>query len=231
METPLRFAFTKGTEKWIFIEDTANGIDCNCECPNCHRALIAKNGGSERVHHFAHEGPPCENAGETAFHKFCKHIISQSKCICQASGEIFTYTRGEIEGSVGPRYIDVIAYNDKTGHKLAVEIKCTHAIENDKINFLLQEGYPILEIDVSDYDREMAPQMLTDLLLNKTTNKEDFPLLSVQSTSQTACSSNTKIDWEWVLLVLAFIGLVFAVIKFLSSKNTSKHKRLSIGKT
>lgn len=43
-----------GKGQWTSIEDVPNGIECNCFCPYCNKPLIAKNGGNDRIHHFAH---------------------------------------------------------------------------------------------------------------------------------------------------------------------------------
>lgn len=34
--------------KMVYIEDVPNGLACNCRCPQCHEALIARNGGEIR---------------------------------------------------------------------------------------------------------------------------------------------------------------------------------------
>jgi hypothetical protein len=225
METPLLYADSLCTQELINVENAVPGIYCNCTCPKCHKTLIAKNQGPIRLHHFAHLGPPCENAGETAFHKFCKQIIFKSRWVRLASGELFTYTRAVIEESVGERDIDVMICNDQTGRKLAVEIKYTNALKEDKIQFLKQEGYAILEIDVSDYDRAMDPLELTDLVLDESINKEDFPLIPALLPSSTITSNITGIDWGSIFLFAAFIAFIFICLqKLLSPKKSYKHK-------
>lgn len=68
--------------RMTFIEDVANGIACGCHCPVCGEALIAKNGGQLKEHHFAHaSGSDCAGAYETALHQLSKDIICQEKVI------------------------------------------------------------------------------------------------------------------------------------------------------
>lgn len=43
------------------------GLACKCFCPHCKSELVAKNGGSRKVHHFAHaNGSDCVGAIESA---------------------------------------------------------------------------------------------------------------------------------------------------------------------
>ena len=62
------------------IDDVPNGARCGCVCPQCKQALIAKNGGQERAHHFAHEGgADCEGGTETSLHLAAKQIVADQK--------------------------------------------------------------------------------------------------------------------------------------------------------
>ncbi len=43
------------------VDEVANGRACDCVCPDprCGQRLIAKNGGTKKIHHFAHERGTC----------------------------------------------------------------------------------------------------------------------------------------------------------------------------
>ncbi|MBP2460472.1 hypothetical protein J3A65_001236 [Rhizobium sp. PvP014] len=65
------------------ISQVANGLRCGCVCYGCGRALVAKNGGDQNRHHFAHQPDEvtanCATAGETALHILSKEIIARHR--------------------------------------------------------------------------------------------------------------------------------------------------------
>ncbi|HIF9337753.1 TPA: competence protein CoiA family protein [Photobacterium damselae] len=47
------FAIHRPTNEFVDVDDVESGSKCNCFCPSCKSALIAKH-GNKKVHHFAH---------------------------------------------------------------------------------------------------------------------------------------------------------------------------------
>ncbi len=65
--------------KIVFVDDVAKGLDCECICPCCKEKLMAKNGGTKRIHHFAHaSGVECEGAYESMLHLLAKDRIKKA---------------------------------------------------------------------------------------------------------------------------------------------------------
>ena len=63
----------------VFVDDVAKGLDCECICPCCKAKLIAKNGGTKRIHHFAHaSGIECEGAYESMLHLLAKERVRKA---------------------------------------------------------------------------------------------------------------------------------------------------------
>lgn len=74
-QTLLTYAFDKNGD-FVSVDEVPTGIACNCTCPACHEPLVAKNGGSKRVHHFAHaSGVDCGSAYESMLHIIAKQKI------------------------------------------------------------------------------------------------------------------------------------------------------------
>ena len=62
--------------KLIYIDDAANGLKCECFCPACKQALVAKNGGKKNAHHFAHLNVvECEHGYQSALHFMAKDLF------------------------------------------------------------------------------------------------------------------------------------------------------------
>lgn len=65
--------------KLVNIEDVQVGNKCSCFCPACNEPLIAKNQGSKRMHHFAHQsGTECDYAYESMLHILAKEKIREA---------------------------------------------------------------------------------------------------------------------------------------------------------
>ena len=63
----------------VNISTVTKGLACECVCPSCGEKLIAKNGGTKRIHHFAHaSGVDCEGAYETMLHQLAKIKIQKA---------------------------------------------------------------------------------------------------------------------------------------------------------
>lgn len=63
----------------VSVDNVAKGLACNCYCPACKERLVAKNGGTKRIHHFAHaSGVDCEGAYETMLHQLAKIKVQEA---------------------------------------------------------------------------------------------------------------------------------------------------------
>ena len=67
------------SNKLKHIDAVENGMACGCVCPCCKERLMAKHGGTKRMHHFAHaSGVDCEGAYETMLHLLAKERIQDA---------------------------------------------------------------------------------------------------------------------------------------------------------
>lgn len=63
----------------VHVDSVPNGNNCGCICPACRKPLQARNAGSIKMHHFAHQsGVECPNAYETVMHLLAKEKIQKA---------------------------------------------------------------------------------------------------------------------------------------------------------
>ena len=68
-----------GTGQLIDVDNVPVGNKCGCFCPACKEPLIAKNQGTKRMHHFAHQsGTECDYAFESMLHVLAKEKIREA---------------------------------------------------------------------------------------------------------------------------------------------------------
>lgn len=76
----------------IHVDKVENGLACGCTCANCKSPLVARNGGKDRAHHFAHHNMnECEGAFETALHLLAKQVFLKKKKLTTPS--VYHYAR------------------------------------------------------------------------------------------------------------------------------------------
>ncbi len=136
----------------VHIDSVPNGSSCNCFCPNCKAALIAKNGKDKRQHHFAHEAnSDCLKGYQTALHILGKEIIIKEKLIPifneKFQFELLQADSIELEKKIGDIIPDVYAIiNNKP---VAIEILVTHEVDDVKYRKIEMQELTTIEIDLS----------------------------------------------------------------------------------
>lgn len=154
------------SDAFVHIDDAGQGLACNCVCPGCGGALIARK-GQERKHTFAHyvdySELCCRRSGETALHKFAKDLLNRERrlnlppvnvsddlgSIRVADGKVLEFDEVILEKRMDGFVPDVIAR--KGGHELHVEFFVTHPCGDEKIAKLKASGVSALEIDLSRF--------------------------------------------------------------------------------
>lgn len=160
--------------KLVHISEVENGLNCDCYCPYCHERLIARQGEKNR-HSFAHvSGKECPNAPETALHMLAKEIISKgcnltipavifrkkpmrtgykgSKIVLHES-YVFRPDKVELETKLEGFTPDIIA--EQSGEQLAIEIRVTHKVDEEKREKIKKRNISTIEIDLSSVDRDI----------------------------------------------------------------------------
>lgn len=158
------------------VSKVANGLACDCVCPDCKTELIAKQ-GPEKIWHFSHvaNGVNCANPGETALHFNAKQIIEENGGldICGFINEwdrrSVSFSSIEVEKYQNGIRPDLVGNDpsDGFGEYMVIEILVTHAVGEEKRKVLAERDAPALEIDLSGVSHsltwsELKQQILTD---------------------------------------------------------------------
>jgi hypothetical protein len=170
----------------VHVSDVESGLHCGCICPNCGAALVAKKGPKRRKHFAHHNAVECDlaTAAETALHLLAKQILNEDRRLWLPPVQVIVANRDisgrehsksvkldsktidlgdvEMEAPVGPFWIDVMGHPH--GRQLAIEIRVTHSVHKEKIDYLCDHGVSTLEIDLSCIDRDIAETELRRLL-------------------------------------------------------------------
>lgn len=173
------FAFRHADQRMVTPDEVEKGLRCGCVCKYCGASLIARK-GPERVWHFAHcSGGCCSGGVETAVHWMAKQLIVDRKALwvpvrtqqrrvnglngvwtetltvdVQSAGVVSLahcvqeQTVASTGQASGVRRPDILA--SLNGHPVAIEICNTHAVDDEKLDWLRACELSAVEIRVSD---------------------------------------------------------------------------------
>jgi hypothetical protein len=192
----LQFALKEG--RLVHIDQVENGIASGAICPSCEGPLIAKNGGEQRIHHFAHTYvKTCQYGYQTSLHLLAKEIIKSAGEIhlpsfkkvlpinnptivdflngkSKEEYEVFSerkikIDRVDLEKKHHSYIPDVIVFSGN--RKIIIEIAVTHFVGRNKLDKIIDSDTPAIEIDLSHHEKEVDHQTLQDFLLNSYVGK------------------------------------------------------------
>jgi len=182
------FGWHAQSQRMVRPDQVTRGQACECNCVACGTGLIARQ-GTIRAWHFAHGcDTNCEHATEAAIHRMAKQLVVDRGEIFVPAREITRAIYGEkrvweetltasvqstglqpiteavSEKSIGLPGVegeffrpDVLGVLD--GFPIAIEIRNTHAVDDDKLVWLKAHRYSLLEIDVADI-ADLPPEEL-----------------------------------------------------------------------
>lgn len=145
------------------IDAVRRGAACDCTCPACGEALVARQ-GPVLIHHFAHAGSGGDGCGkglETNTHVWAKRILGEALHIrlpdvkavigdrtkmVRRSGD-FRFVEATLEQRLEGMTPDVVLVA-RDGRRLIVEIRVTHACDQAKIAKIRAGGVSAIEVDL-----------------------------------------------------------------------------------
>jgi Competence protein len=172
-------------EKLVHISEVDSGLKCNCRCPACGEELIAKK-GIKMIHHFAHKSTiECEFGYQTSLHLAAKKIISENLEIKVPALYLEfpgVYKKEMIIGEKSVKVTNVILEKKLDNiipdiliitdiGEIIVEIFVTHEIDEEKLEKIKCLDIPTIEINLSDFDRNITEEDLKEVLINGNQSK------------------------------------------------------------
>lgn len=218
IHAPMTFALLRDG-RMVHVDDVPNGARCGCICPQCKQALIAKNGGQERAHHFAHEGSAeCQGGTETALHLAAKQIVADHKRLAlpfsvgQMQGEdarFIEFDNVQIEHTLQhpltQQRIIADCYGENIDGPFIVEIAVHHTVESEKSTMINSLGLSAIEISLSDLIGEMIGwdrlrcAVLTETFrrhwISVSLARETLPLAEQHDASEMLSSTPRSSEW------------------------------------
>ena len=157
-------------EKLVSIYEVLPGIECNCTCPGCASKLIAKNKDKspdqalkpgQKIAHFAHAGPECTWANESAIHLLAKEVLEKTKTFLLpdliykgkelAKRKLLQFDEVRNEEKIKKNNIqlqpDSILIKNKK--ELFIEFYKTHAVDDAKVEKFKKLNKSCVEVDVN----------------------------------------------------------------------------------
>jgi hypothetical protein len=149
----------------VHVDEVPNGGKCGCLCPACKSPVIAKNGGDERAHHFAHDGRVEDQyCSETALHFAAKQIVADNKKVLLPSPTLLSNEGGTIvdfsdiyiehklsTGTDDHSHIVADCFGITATKSIIVEIAVHHEVDLNKLMKIEYLGIPAIEISLRDF--------------------------------------------------------------------------------
>ncbi|WP_421172400.1 competence protein CoiA family protein [Aeromonas sp. 601115] len=164
------------------VSQVPSGLACGCLCPGCGASLVAKK-GKKKLHHFAHaKDADCGSGVETALHLAAKEILEIRRVIFLPAVEVkvpgrsysrvldilapekeYSLEQVVLERRIDSIVPDVIAHI--RGRAIAIEIKVSHAVDDNKATIFRGLGLSVIEIDLSKAPRTFTLEELEPLVI------------------------------------------------------------------
>lgn len=187
------FAIAKNGDL-VSVNEVERGLACNCTCPSCGEALLAKQ-GNVRVWHFSHASETeCKGAAESALHLAAKRIIEKTKGLMlpgMTVSQTYRLPDGRQiteEASIPDMWIDFeeVTVEEQVdsirpdviglvgGRRYLIEIAVTHFVEDDKRKIIQAIGDPAIEIVLDPSAQETWDWQSLELAVVQGTHLKDW---------------------------------------------------------
>ena len=146
----------------MFVDDVENGIACGCTCPdpNCGQALVARNAGTKRIHHFAHKRGGCSWSVDNIIVMLAADAVTCAGRMAFPSLDLCEEAHGEYEHLASARTLRVsdVSLQQLSGRgapemvvtcpgragsirQFVVVVPLTHVLTDKQVDAIVSAGY------------------------------------------------------------------------------------------
>lgn len=174
LDLPIVYGIHIPTGELRHVTEVANGKACKCVCPDphCGQRLIARNAGTKRIAHFAHESGSCTWSAEYLISMLAVEVLRKSGFVMlprlayydaeKDRDQIYHSARripianAELREISGRRAQDaVVAWRSNSGaeRSLAIVFQLRHTVTNEQVGRLAEHMDGVIVIDMRSHMR------------------------------------------------------------------------------
>ncbi len=176
-ELNLVFGKVRSNSQIMHISEVPSGKGCDCICPQCGSALVAKK-GKIRQHHFSHDNlDDCGLQNESFLHLYAKRVLARESTVTLPEFEIrhrgrtarlpavkVQFDSTQDEAPLGSYRADAIA--TLRNHTLVIEFAVTHSCDDEKITYINSIQQSAIELDLSQTPLDENLEVIDDYILH-----------------------------------------------------------------
>lgn len=159
-----------------YVNQVETGLACGCVCPDpaCAKPLIARNKPSptrKRIYHFRHASLTTGCGGrESALHRMGKEIVQRASRLQLPAWSAGKLSFDSVQATLAPGSAVEVSLSDGQMRPdvrvfalvaqaylpaLYIEVKVSHAVDCEKRERVIAQGYSMIEIDLSEVSDEL----------------------------------------------------------------------------
>ncbi|MBP3885968.1 MAG: hypothetical protein J6D54_13665 [Olsenella sp.] len=180
LDLPIVYGIYVPTGELRHVTDVENGKACDCVCPDphCGQRLIARNAGTKRIPHFAHESGSCAWSAEYLISILAADVITESGSItfpeltffdeekgqrvCRSGARRIPMARAELKELSGRQAPDVVVtWRSSSGSErsFAIVFQLRHTVSDDEVKRLSEHVEGVVVVDLRKHMREAKRRM------------------------------------------------------------------------
>lgn len=180
LDLPIVYGIHVPTGELRHVTNVANGRACDCICPDphCGQRLVAKNAGSKKIPHFAHESGSCtwsaeylismlavdviRRTGSLMFPRLSYFDAEKDRDVTHSAAQRIPIAKAELRELSGRQAQDVVVtWRSRSGteRSFAVVFQLRHTVTDEQVSRLSEHVDGVVVIDLRKHMRASIRSM------------------------------------------------------------------------